>query len=91
MFLDIYMVMHGHGAIVVQFYTIWHCRKFTIFNQGSHSAPYACTPHRYRSYYIASSVVPDSSLPATQESKLQDTDINVSSNRHSIIYLFQVK
>ena len=26
---------------------LWHSRKYTIFNSGSHSASFACTPHRY--------------------------------------------
>ena len=26
---------------------LWHSRKYTIFNPGSHLAPFACTPHRY--------------------------------------------
>ena len=88
MFLDIYMVMHGHGAGNLP---------------SSIKDPIQLHMHAHHTGIIHTScIASDSSLPATQESKQQAmcTDINVSSNRHSIIcmyvheceifYLFQV-
>ena len=64
MFLDFYMFMHGHGAAAAQFYIMAQQEVYHLQLK---------IPFRFKHVHITqiSSVLPDSSLPPMQESKLQ--------------------